>query len=138
MGRRNICSFTGYYFFIIQAIPNTGWFQDVIVSLRKRCDRRISTLPRPHQGIVVVKNISFNLKTAVKENENGADTRKHLRILKFLARNPGTVRVSTKNSKAKVISRRCAIFRPATAVFRIIVIRSISILQGHLEQNAKD
>ena len=60
------------------------------------------------------------LKTAVKENENGADTRKHFRILKVLARNPGTVRVSTKNSKAKVISCRCAIFRPATAVFRIM------------------
>jgi len=29
-------------------------------------------------------------------------------------------RLSTENSKAKVISRRCAIFRPATAVFRII------------------
>jgi hypothetical protein len=58
------------------------------------------------------------LKTAGKENENGADTRRHLRILKFLARNPGTVRVSTENSKAKAISRRCAIFRPATAVFR--------------------
>ncbi len=28
--------------------------------------------------------------------------------------------MSTKNSKAKVISCRCAIFRPATAVFRVI------------------
>jgi hypothetical protein len=34
--------------------------------------------------------------------------------------NPGTVRVSTANSKAAVISSRCAIFRPATAEFRII------------------
>ena len=33
--------------------------------------------------------------------------------------NPGTVRVSTENSKAKVILGRCAVFRPATAVFRI-------------------
>jgi hypothetical protein len=32
--------------------------------------------------------------------------------------NPGTVRVSTANSKAEVISSRCAIFRPATAEFR--------------------
>jgi len=37
-----------------------------------------------------------------------------------LARNPGTVKMSTKNSKAKVISCRCGIFRPAIAVFRII------------------
>jgi hypothetical protein len=29
--------------------------------------------------------------------------------------NPGTVRVSTANSKATVISSRCAVFRPATA-----------------------
>ncbi len=35
-------------------------------------------------------------------------------------RNPGTVRVSTANSKAAVISSRCAIFRPATAEFRFI------------------
>ncbi len=34
--------------------------------------------------------------------------------------NPGTVRVSTNNSKAEVISARCDIFRPATALFRII------------------
>ena len=34
--------------------------------------------------------------------------------------NPGTVRVSTANSKAAVISSRCAIFRPATAEFRVI------------------
>jgi hypothetical protein len=40
------------------------------------------------------------------------------RILIFSARNPGTVRVSTGNSKAKVISSSCAIFSPATAVFR--------------------
>jgi hypothetical protein len=35
--------------------------------------------------------------------------------------NPGTVRVSTANSKAEVISSRCAIFRPATAEFRFIL-----------------
>jgi hypothetical protein len=40
------------------------------------------------------------LKTAVKENENGADTRKHAGFLIFWARNPGTARVSTGNSKA--------------------------------------
>ncbi len=34
-------------------------------------------------------------------------------------RNPGTVRVSTENSKAAVILSRCAIFRPATAEFRL-------------------
>jgi hypothetical protein len=34
--------------------------------------------------------------------------------------NPGTVRVSTDNSKDAVILSRCAIFRPATADFRII------------------
>ncbi len=37
----------------------------------------------------------------------------------FLRRNPGTVRVSTENSKAAVILARCAIFRPATAEFRM-------------------
>ena len=31
--------------------------------------------------------------------------------------NPGTVRVSTENSKDEVILGRCAIYRPATAVF---------------------
>jgi hypothetical protein len=62
---------------------------------------------------------SLNLKTAVKENENGADTRKHAGFWIFSARNPGTVRVSTENPKAKVISCRCVIFRPATAVFRL-------------------
>gem|GEM_PF-1148954 len=35
--------------------------------------------------------------------------------------NPGTVRVSTENSKDEVILVRCAIFRPATAEFRVIV-----------------
>ncbi len=34
--------------------------------------------------------------------------------------NPDTVRVSTENSKATVILSRCAIFRPATAEFRIM------------------
>ena len=72
--------------------------------------------------------VKIILKTAVKENENGADTRKHLRILKFLARNPGTVRVSTKNSKAKVISCRCAIFRPATAVFRLKALDRVYVI----------
>jgi hypothetical protein len=33
--------------------------------------------------------------------------------------NPDTVRVTTENSKATVILSRCAIFRPATAEFRI-------------------
>ncbi len=32
--------------------------------------------------------------------------------------NPGTVRVSTENSKAEVILARCAVFGPATAEFR--------------------
>ena len=36
----------------------------------------------------------------------------------FLRRNPGTVRVSTENSKAAVILARCAVFGPATAEFR--------------------
>ncbi len=31
--------------------------------------------------------------------------------------NPGTVRVSTENSKAEVILTRCAILGPATAFF---------------------
>ncbi len=38
----------------------------------------------------------------------------------FLRRNPGTVRVSTENSKDKVILARCAVFGPATAEFRLI------------------
>jgi hypothetical protein len=33
--------------------------------------------------------------------------------------NPSAVRVSTANSKAEVISSSCAIFRPATAEFRL-------------------
>ena len=36
-----------------------------------------------------------------------------------MERNPGTVRVSTENSKAAVILARCAILGPATAVFRL-------------------
>jgi hypothetical protein len=32
--------------------------------------------------------------------------------------NPGTVRVSTENSKDEVILGRCAIYSPATALFR--------------------
>jgi hypothetical protein len=35
--------------------------------------------------------------------------------------NPGTVMVSTANSKAQVISSRCAIFKPATDEFRIML-----------------
>ncbi len=38
----------------------------------------------------------------------------------FLRRNPGTVRVSTENSKDKVILVRCVVFGPATAEFRLI------------------
>jgi hypothetical protein len=38
----------------------------------------------------------------------------------FGSLNPGTVRVSTENSKAEVILERYAIFRPATALFRIM------------------
>ena len=41
----------------------------------------------------------------------------------FERRNPGTVRVSTENSKDKVILVRCAIFRPATAEFRFMSMR---------------
>ncbi len=33
--------------------------------------------------------------------------------------NPGTVRVSTENSKYKVILVICAVFGPATAEFRV-------------------
>ncbi len=33
---------------------------------------------------------------------------------------PGTVRVSTENSRAAVILARCAVFGPATALFRFI------------------
>jgi hypothetical protein len=40
--------------------------------------------------------------------------------------NPGTARVSTKNSKDIVILDRCAIFRPATALVRIIEMASRS------------
>ncbi len=36
--------------------------------------------------------------------------------------NPGTVRVSTEISKAAVILARCAVFGPATAEFRIIIL----------------
>ena len=64
------------------------------------------------------------LKRAVKEDENGADAQKHAGFLNFSERNPGTVRVSTENSKAKVILSRCAVFRPATALFRIVITTS--------------
>ena len=60
----------------------------------------------------------FNLKRAVKEDENGADAQKHAGFLNFSERNPGTVRVSTDNSKDEVLLGRCAVSRPATAVFR--------------------
>ena len=36
----------------------------------------------------------------------------------FGSLNPGTVRVSTENSKDEVILGRCAIYSPATALFR--------------------
>ncbi len=36
--------------------------------------------------------------------------------------NSGTVRVSTDNSKDKVILGRCAVSRPATALFRMIAL----------------
>ncbi len=39
---------------------------------------------------------------------------------RFGGLNPGTVRVSTENSKAAVILVRCAVFGPTTAEFRII------------------
>ena len=37
----------------------------------------------------------------------------------FGSLNPGIVRVSTENSKAEVILARCAILKPATALFRL-------------------
>jgi outer membrane protein OmpA-like peptidoglycan-associated protein len=67
------------------------------------------------------RTIRIILKRAVKVDENGADAQKHAGFLNFSERNPGTVRVSTENSKAKVILSRCAVFRPATALFRIIL-----------------
>lgn len=33
--------------------------------------------------------------------------------------NPGTVKVSTDNSKSEVMLRRCAVFSPATAESRV-------------------
>ncbi len=45
-----------------------------------------------------------------------AKSTKHLELL--LRRNPGTVRLSTENSRAAVILVICAILRPATAEFR--------------------
>jgi hypothetical protein len=39
--------------------------------------------------------------------------------------NPGTVRMNTENSKAEVIVRTCTIFRPATALFRIMILKMI-------------
>ena len=41
-------------------------------------------------------------------------------FLNLRRRNPGTVRVSTEDSKAAVILGRYAIFRPATAEFRFM------------------
>ncbi len=38
----------------------------------------------------------------------------------FGSLNPGTVRVSTENSKDEVILGRCAIYSPATALFGIM------------------
>jgi hypothetical protein len=49
--------------------------------------------------------------------------------------NPGTVRVSTENSKAKVISSRCAIFRPATAEFRLNTVGSAHFWPHFREEN---
>jgi hypothetical protein len=44
--------------------------------------------------------IRFIPNSAVKEDENGAGTQKHQGFWIFRRRNPGTVRVSTENSKA--------------------------------------
>jgi hypothetical protein len=44
--------------------------------------------------------------------------------------NPGTVRVSTENSKDEVILGRCAIYRPATALFRIMAGTSANDTRG--------
>ncbi len=44
----------------------------------------------------------------------------------FLRRNPGTVRVSTENSKDEVILARCAVFGPATAEFRFKALTHLS------------
>ncbi len=62
--------------------------------------------------------LHFNLNSAIKDDENGADAQEHEGFRIFRKRNPGTARVSTANSEATVILSRCAIFRPATAEFR--------------------
>ena len=43
---------------------------------------------------------------------------------RFGGLNPGSVRVRTENSKAEVILSICAIFRPATALFSSVRLKS--------------
>ena len=64
----------------------------------------------------------FNLNSAVAgpETVQVAKSTKYFEL--FGGLNPGTVRVSTENSKDKVILVICAIFGPATAEFRIMAI----------------
>ena len=48
-------------------------------------------------------------------------TVKSTKDFEILARNPGTARLSIKNSDAAVILDKCFILGPATAVFRIMI-----------------
>jgi hypothetical protein len=49
-----------------------------------------------------------------------AQVRKSTKYFKLVGAHPGAVRVSTDNAKDKVILSSCAIFRPATAFFRLL------------------
>lgn len=66
--------------------------------------------------------ISVILKRAVKADRDRAGAHKHKACKLIGGLNPGTVRVSTDNSKDAVILSRCAITKPATALFRIIAL----------------
>ncbi len=74
--------------------------------------------------------------SAVKEDEDSAGTQKHKVFEHVGGLTPGTVRVSTDNSKDAVILSRCAIFRPATAKFRFKEGNGFSAFLALLRDNA--
>ena len=65
-------------------------------------------------------SLSFNLDSAVKESQV-VQMAESAKDFSFFARDPGTVRVSTRNEKAKAISVICAAWRTATAESRFNV-----------------
>jgi len=64
--------------------------------------------------VLLAWTFAHHYKKAVRETDHGPVAQKHARLRTSRKRNPGTARVSTKNSKAKVILGRVDILRPTT------------------------